>query len=218
MFQVTIFNTIITNNSADSLGNQICAEVSDSTYPMFLFISHCNLDTADCYFDVGAGELIFGDGIINVNPFFADNIFHLSDSSACIDVGAESVYVSFWDTVIYAPTTDFEGDIRPIGGGWDIGADEFNPTAVNERKINIRNITLLSYPNPFTKNCRISLPAGCFATIVDVSGRILKKFSEAEGKNFIVWAPDEDTEQGIYFVNVYAQGRHIGSKKIIYLK
>ncbi|MCD6417351.1 right-handed parallel beta-helix repeat-containing protein [bacterium] len=127
--RAVIFNNIITNNSADSLGSQICAEVGDSTDSTFLFISHCDLDTADCYFDVGAGELIFGDGIINVNPFFADTLFHLSDSSRCIDAGVESVYVSFWDTVIYAPTIDFEGDIRPIGGGWDIGADESPYTA-----------------------------------------------------------------------------------------
>jgi hypothetical protein len=57
-----------------------------------------------------------------VNPAGGD--FHLGDSSPCIDTGIDPVptyipsgYVEF----------DFDGDARPYGAGWDIGADEWTP-------------------------------------------------------------------------------------------
>jgi len=50
----------------------------------------------------------------------AGNDYHLSAASPAINAG----------TATSAPPTDLEGDPRPSGGGWDIGADERTVSAV----------------------------------------------------------------------------------------
>ena len=59
-----------------------------------------------------------GTGNISGNPQFADEAggdFHLMSGSPCIDAGTSN----------NAPNTDHEGTARPQGGGFDIGAFEF---------------------------------------------------------------------------------------------
>jgi hypothetical protein len=57
------------------------------------------------------------------NPAFVDSNdrdYQLSDSSCAIDAGA----------IITTVATDFEGDPRPMGAGYDIGADEYTRTHI----------------------------------------------------------------------------------------
>ena len=51
----------------------------------------------------------------NVNPEFDIDGFHLTGGSPCIDAG----------TFQNAPDNDIDGDSRPQGLGYDIGADEY---------------------------------------------------------------------------------------------
>ncbi len=54
--------------------------------------------------------------------FFGSGNYHIRPNSCCIDRG----------TVVDAPDHDYDGEARPFGGGYDIGADEAsstNPTA-----------------------------------------------------------------------------------------
>ncbi len=75
------------------------------------------------YSDI-AGNNIFGpwsgEGNINADPLFfqGDPYYHLSSSSPCIDQGIFNMQT---------PVHDFDGEDRPdpVGGGMDIGADEF---------------------------------------------------------------------------------------------
>jgi hypothetical protein len=53
---------------------------------------------------------------ISVNPAW-NATFHLMVGSPCIDVGVATG----------APATDIDGDARPNGAGFDIGADEYHP-------------------------------------------------------------------------------------------
>jgi len=60
-------------------------------------------------------------------PLFVDpdsGDFHLQSDSPCIDNGIDPVpdYIGP-DLVEF----DFDGDARPYGAGWDIGADEWTP-------------------------------------------------------------------------------------------
>ena len=59
-----------------------------------------------------------GPGSISANPKFVDDIgenFHLLATSPCINTGS----------VTNAPFVDMDGDSRPQGAGYDMGADEF---------------------------------------------------------------------------------------------
>jgi len=59
-----------------------------------------------------------GEGNIDADPLFADAIngdYRLTEGSPCIDTG----------TAEGAPDIDFEGGPRPVGDGYDMGADEF---------------------------------------------------------------------------------------------
>lgn len=63
-----------------------------------------------------------GTGVIHQDPLFVDaanNDFHLQIDSPCIDVAADPV------TYPWVPGEDWDGDLRPGGSGYDIGADEF---------------------------------------------------------------------------------------------
>ena len=58
-----------------------------------------------------------GEGNVDADPLLVDpsaGDFHIQGASPCVDSGAEAG----------APALDFEGDPRPRGQGWDIGADE----------------------------------------------------------------------------------------------
>jgi len=68
------------------------------------------------YSDISGGYS--GEGNIDANPFFINpsaQDFRISSFSECVDAG----------TPEGAPNTDFEGDTRPWGEGYDIGADEY---------------------------------------------------------------------------------------------
>ena len=68
-----------------------------------------------------------GEGNITADPRFADltiGNFHLGATSPCIDAG----------TPVMGLMVDIDGNSRPLGFGFDIGADEFVPVPLAARR------------------------------------------------------------------------------------
>jgi len=90
-------------------------------------------------------EEVYGNDYVEADPKFVNisgKDLHLQSSSPAIDNG------SFAE----APNDDFDGNPRPQGSGYDIGAFEYSQTGVESKKSGgtILNFELFqNYPNPF---------------------------------------------------------------------
>ncbi len=115
-----IFNCIVFNDSSGGDGdvyvNGNCT----------LSVAYCDIDTADAVADGGSAVVSFGPSNFYSDPLFADTFYHLSSGSPCIDAGSGAVYMPTYDEIIYPDSSDFDGQKRPLDGGWDIGADEYD--------------------------------------------------------------------------------------------
>jgi len=110
----TLINTILWENSAELQGQEIWfrSVAPDST----LTISYCDVSGGeDSVFVATPSTLLWLDGNVEVDPHFVGGgDYHLTSKSPCINNGT--------DAGVY---TDMDGDVRPHGGGFDLGADEF---------------------------------------------------------------------------------------------
>ena len=123
-----VINTIIWNNSGTSI-----YEAQSNTLEVR-------------YSDVEGEDDWPGEGNINLDPGFLDETCHIDDSSPCYDEGIGSVEIN--GTWYDAPEYDFEGNPRPFGVGYDIGADEYDGDGYEEFKVQSSKFKVQSYPNP----------------------------------------------------------------------
>ena len=107
----TVFNTILWGNTAGGSPD----EISVSEYAS-IDITYSDIQGGD---PDNPGSPYPGTGNILCDPAFVrrNGDYHLTGSSCCIDTGTD----------VGAPDYDIDGDIRPQGNGYDIGADEFQP-------------------------------------------------------------------------------------------
>lgn len=164
-----LINNTFTRNFANSAGAAYLRESivlncifwddssnSEDTYEIygdFPYLSHCLVDTMLC------GNVTWYSGNIEGDPVFADTLCHLAYGSPCINGGASWEYFPDADTTIYPDSTDFESDIRPLNGAWDIGWDEVDTTLINiqENFQRPKALNIFSYPNPFNSAVKISV-------------------------------------------------------------
>jgi len=107
----TVFNTILWGNTAGGSPDEI--SVSESS---LIDITYSDIQGGDPDYP---GSPYSGIGNILCDPAFVrrNGDYHLTGSSCCIDTGTD----------VGAPDYDIDGDIRPQGNGYDMGADEFQP-------------------------------------------------------------------------------------------
>jgi len=144
--------------------------------------------------------------------------FHIQSTSPAIDVGSS----------VNAPDFDFDGNPRPQGAGYDIGAYEYvNPVAIYENIKQSPNL-LSIYPNP-TNNATtiyfiISEDSKIELNIYNQLGQKIATLTNRKlikGKHSVVWngrtTTGEPVVSGIYFCKMSINNNTI-SKKIMLLK
>jgi hypothetical protein len=94
------------------------------------------------------GEWIAGDGLMFEPPLFNDNIYlEPLCESPCIDQGKPDYTCSHGETY-YAPEYDINGEPRPLGAGFDLGAYESCVGVGIQSTVGSRQSAVSCYPNP----------------------------------------------------------------------
>jgi len=110
----TVTNCILWGDSA-SQGPEIY--IGNEDYPSTLTVSYSDVQGGQSAAYVESGcTLSWGSGNIDSDPLFIDasnGDYHLSVTSPCIDAGTNA-----------GIDTDIDGQYRPMGAGYDMGADE----------------------------------------------------------------------------------------------
>ena len=115
----TIDNCVLWGNGAPQ-GSQASAQQNGTT----LSVSYSDVQGGQggVFIDDGA-KLVWGAGNLDDDPLFSDpdnDDYHLLPDSVCRDAGDP-------DFVPEEGQTDIDGDVRVLGAGVDMGADEFDP-------------------------------------------------------------------------------------------
>lgn len=179
-------------------------------------------DTTFCalaYCDVEGGWS--GAGNINSNPKFQAQDYKLREDSPCIDAGASSG----------APAIDFEGDPRPWGPGYDIGADEYKPVGIDgstPEGAPLRTRLAAVHPNPFNPQTIIPFDlahtGAVRLTIHDIRGSLIRTLVHGElesGSHAIRWDGTAQSRSavstGVYVVRLETPGKR-ETQRIVLLK
>lgn len=201
--KANVFNTIIWGNTAPT-GASIYREESTLTVK---------------YSDVQGSTLWPGEGNINENPMFTDNIknpFALSEGSPCIDNGIRDT------TGLNLPPRDIIGCHRIWGARVDMGSYEFDSPLVGIEELYTtgKTISFMNYPNPFTTSTtftfRLEKSANVNIRVFDIFGRLVaepvNEFHQI-GEQNIQWNT-EGLPSGLYFCRLKA-GNQFFTHKIV---
>jgi hypothetical protein len=117
------YNNIILNNTLDGGFTvkddlYILNDGNNNNVPSPVFLYNNDLDLLNGVTIQNTHSVIYSNNLNNENPLFVDstnNNYHLTASAPCIDAG----------TSVNPPDDDIDGDLRPQGAGYDIGADEY---------------------------------------------------------------------------------------------
>lgn len=165
-----------------------------------------------------------GIGNIDANPLLVDpgnDDYHLGAGSPCIDTGTSEG----------APETDFEGDPRPWGAGYDMGADEYTMVGVTEPTPGLpgtRTTLADARPNPFnpytTIPFELSKAMRVELAIYDARGALVRRLvhgTRPAGAHAVMWdgtnAVGEIMPSAAYIVRLTA-GKAIEQRHLVLVK
>jgi hypothetical protein len=231
---IRLINNSLNANTSDSGGSALYGQKRGAAEIMNTILWSGTEDRADLITMIQDAEVTImysniaggwaGETNIDVNPYFQDEMHHLSAMSQCVDQGADSA--DFNGTWLYAPETDMDGEDRPHPGTEvDIGADEspFFLGIADNNLINESNLIRQVYPNPFTTQLSISLDLPIQSEVVikiyDLLGKqiaIVMDSNMDAGKHLITWNSDSLPE-GIYYLRL-TSGDKKETMKIVAVK
>lgn len=120
-------NTVYNNGLKVNWGGGIVIEYAKATNVKIVNnIAYQNKARGDLVTDNGLNSAFFTN-LVGINPIFvnaSNQDFHLQSSSPAIDKGSSPNFT------LFVPAYDFDGNSRPKGAGYDIGAYEFVSTPV----------------------------------------------------------------------------------------
>lgn len=122
----------------------------------------------------------FGEDNFTGDPVFKDDSCHITESSCCLGMGANSINVN--GTVYYCPDHDIDGESRPGSGGFDVGADEYYINTQLQETANETLLDVIIYPNPFsgyaTMNFQLLERSLLIIDIFDISGKKVQEITK----------------------------------------
>ena len=169
---------------------------------------------------ISDNHAIFADPDL-VNPSSGD--FHIASNSPAIDVGL----------IIASVTEDFDGNLRPQGNGYDIGAFEFtdSPTSVEQKETTPPDQFQLqqNYPNPFNPSTEITfvVPRGSnvFLAVYNLLGQrvrtLVDEVVNTAGPRKVIWDGrnqfGQSVSSGVYFYRLQSAATVL-SRRMVLLK
>ncbi len=207
MNNTKIINNIVFNNPASS--------ITEYCYSGVNCIGSGNIVSNNVVYGNGSGiSLKVGSavGTITTDPQFvnyqADGTgnYHLKSTSPAIDKGIST----------NAPSTDLDGNARPQGAGYDIGAYEYMLTTGIENS-SLDETLLVIYPNPFQTNFNIKISAeiilkDAVIKMYDVCGREVKAVFINDHQTIVDRA---ELQNGIYFYQVINNNESVAKGKLV---
>jgi hypothetical protein len=193
---VSLGNSVFWNHTATSpngrlfhgIGGAASIELRHNSLPNEILADNC----------AGTGTLTNGGGNLAGDPYFVNlalGDLHLQAFSPCVDAGAA------------VPTAlDFDGNVRPQGNGFDIGAYEVAGARPVHRQVLAETETsvpeMAVFPNPNTGVFTVSLDRPCdgVAQVFDACGRLVTQ-QALYGQAQAVFEVSGETS-GILFVRV----------------
>ncbi|MCK4306788.1 right-handed parallel beta-helix repeat-containing protein [candidate division WOR-3 bacterium] len=202
-------NVVIRNNlCSQNLSFQIALE---DTPPTNLVVDHNLIDGYMGYW----GEIYGRDSVVGNPDFISPSVagFHLQEDSPAIDKGSS----------IYAPNDDFDGNPRPQGAGYDIGAFEYTEPGIEEKTISSPKLSTQVYPNPCNELLAISyqLPVKSKVSlkIFDVCGKMIETLvgRDKEAGHYIARWNAKEHPSGVYFCR-FKDSKSVITKKFVIMR
>jgi hypothetical protein len=206
------FNCIFWENTAPTADN-IYLFVPDTIY-----ISHCDIDTSASSIH---GNFT-GHGNFSEDPCFepGDSLCHIN-GGPCNNSGIGELNVQ--GIMYYAPDHDYDGDPRPQGPGWEIGADEILGQGIFNEHVEISRLKIKTNPNPtsgiITIHYEIHESGAASLSLMNIRGEMIithQLENQTKGENTttlnLSHLPD-----GVYLLRLQA-GKEVETTKVILQK